>query len=153
LDKDFHNRIRKNESWYGFNFNNAHKKDGKVDWKTEIKRLQRKYDQPIKKETPRVAKKLWRLKEKIHLEIEQFYNTSQKQLDRFKRALDVKGVIYAIFSIRSKKIYIGQTKGSCFHRFQQHCWSSWSNQDNDPLHKAIRDLGWRTFFVFPLQVF
>ena len=125
LDKDFHNRIHYRDSWNSF-YQNAGEKKGNVDWKKEIKRLQHKYDQPVQETSLRIVKKLWKLKARIQGELEFNNLGSQSKLGRFKRSLDVTGVIYAIFSTRAKKIYFGRTKNSCFERFKQHCWASWS---------------------------
>lgn len=65
-------------------------------------------------------------------------------------SLKVKGVIYAIFCLRSKKIYVGQTISSAELRFKQHVRAS-IRGDNDVFHRDMRRIGWKHFIVFPLE--
>jgi hypothetical protein len=75
----------------------------------------------------------------------------QSALGVNRNSLAVKGVIYAIYCFRSMELYIGQTVKSCMDRFAEHVRSA-RRGDSEPLHKAMRRLGWRNFGCFPLEV-
>jgi hypothetical protein len=75
---------------------------------------------------------------------------SQSCLDQNKGALEVKGIIYAIWCSKSRKIYIGQTINSAIQRFQEHFRAA-RDGANLPLYDAIRNLGLNPFFIFPLE--
>jgi hypothetical protein len=65
-------------------------------------------------------------------------------------ALSIKGVIYAVYCLRSKKLYVGQTKNTAFFRFQEHVRRALRGE-GESLHKAVRRYGWENFRVFPLE--
>ena len=75
----------------------------------------------------------------------------QSSLAKGKNAIRVTGVIYAIYCLYSKKVYVGQTHNSAFHRFQQHVRSA-VDGENEVFHRAIRKHGRENFAVFPLEV-
>lgn len=75
----------------------------------------------------------------------------QSRLAQGQNALSVTGVIYAIFCLRTTRLYIGQTIKSTSHRFEQHVNSSLRG-DNEPFHHAVRRYGWRNFSCFPLEI-
>jgi hypothetical protein len=99
-----------------------------------------------------VEKKIFSCKERVALELFTHHGWDQGGLRRYNRALDKERVIYAIFSTNSKKIYIGQTENSAFVRFKSHLYATW-NGSEEPLHRDMREIGWRTFYVIPLQIF
>lgn len=63
----------------------------------------------------------------------------------------VKGIIYAIYSTRSRRIYIGQTSQTAAKRFQEHIRAALRG-DDQPLYQSIRSLGWHSFIIVPLEI-
>jgi hypothetical protein len=96
----------------------------------------------------RVVNRLWRIATKIRQELSS-QGINQVALGKHRGALQVAGVIYAIYSLTCKKLYIGQTKQTCFRRFQSHVWEA-KNCDS-PLHKVMYKYGWKDFKIFPLE--
>jgi hypothetical protein len=97
----------------------------------------------------RVIRKLWRISDRVRAERE-LLGASQSSLARTSSALNVRGVIYCIYSFRTRKLYVGQTMDSSFHRYCAHVRSAVRNKNED-LHVSIRKLGKQNFFVFPLE--
>lgn len=94
-------------------------------------------------------KKLWGsvLPVRSHLQT----TCDQSPLDRASGALQVTGVIYAIYCYRTTRLYVGQTIKSASARFESHINASLRG-DNEPFHRAIRRYGWRNFSCFPLEI-
>jgi len=65
----------------------------------------------------------------------------------------LRSVVYAIFCLshQSSKIYIGETGKTAMMRFQQHVWSSNTEPDPTPLHKAMKQIGVDNFYIFLLE--
>lgn len=131
----------------------------KIEWVKwgENGRLQNKYDQTDDIKTgdryQRVCRRVWKLKRRLEAEIQHSYGWDQKPIYRNRKSLQQQHIIYCIFSVKSTKLYIGQTRNSAQVRFHQHVVDALAKRDNMPLHAAIRKLGWRSFYIFPLIVF
>ena len=63
--------------------------------------------------------------------------------------------IYKIKNLVNNKIYIGKTNYSIEHRWQQHLYSSFENENskeyNFLLHKAIRKYGSNNFIIEKIE--
>ena len=95
----------------------------------------------------KIMKRLWR----ICSVVRERQGTIQSALEKGNDAVvSVRQVIYCIFSPLSRKLYVGQTFRSCKQRFVQHI-SDARCSDSEPLHRAIKRLGPRNFFIFPLE--
>lgn len=117
----------------------------RITWENRYRKMQGMYDD----EKPRykALQRLWRIVQEIRPTLQ----SDQSCLDKNKNALLVEGVIYAIYSCVSKKIYVGQTINSALKRFQSHIHQARSGSDDAPFHKLIRSLGYKKFFIFPLE--
>jgi hypothetical protein len=112
--------------------------------------MQKMYDKGwFKKHLPKKLLQLWEVVLKVRKEREDA-GVSQDALRLKRNALAVTGVIYAIWSTRTSRVYVGQTCSSSFHRFQQHCWRA-RRKPELPIHRAMARFGWRNFFIFPLE--
>jgi len=69
-------------------------------------------------------------------------------------ALSITGIIYAIWSPFTTKMYVGQSIHSSMDRYQQHMTAALAcdSGDDEPFHMAIRRLGCENFAVFPLEI-
>lgn len=120
----------------------------RVKWAPVLAKAQRMYDKKWMR-----LKRIARLREKAYAVRRQLHahGIDQKPLLRGKEALLVEGVIYALWSPFSRKLYVGQTSKSPFHRYMQHYWKSLT-KPNRPVSKFFRACGFRNVFVFPLEV-
>lgn len=98
----------------------------------------------------RVCRKLWRGAKRVRKALGKL-NRPQSSLVRNSKALNVAGVIYAIYCERTRNIYVGQTIKSAQARFEEHARSALRGE-GEPLHAAMRRFGWNRFRVFPLEV-
>jgi hypothetical protein len=121
---------------------------GSIAWASTFRRLQASYDK--KWVRSRVAKRLRRLVKPIRRLLTR-QGVRQRTLLRNRSALDVKGVIYAMYSTQSNKVYVGQTLGTAVARFQQHVWKAHAGKGT-PLSQFIRKVGMGSMFIFPLEV-
>jgi hypothetical protein len=124
------------------------KRRTKIKWSPFHVRQQKLYDDP----TPTVPAldRLWRCVAPVRNELAEL-NRDQSSLDRGNDSLNVEGVIYAIYCVRTKKVYVGQTMFSSLKRFQGHVGDSLRGTP-EYFHRAMRSLAWRNFAVFPLEV-
>lgn len=106
------------------------------------------YDLPYPRH--RVLRKLW----KSALEVRQTLDgvgRDQSMLDKGLDALtSVKGVIYAIYCVRSRMLYVGQTYFSAMHRYKQHVVAA-QRGEGEGLYRAMRSHGWERYRVFCLE--
>lgn len=112
-----------------------------------MERLQYLYDRHNPKS--RVLRRLWRCVLPVRADLTQVLR-DQSELGRDCQALQVKGVIYAIYCIQARKLYIGQTRNSAMSRFQEHVRETLRGE-GEGLHRAMRKYGWENFGVFPLE--
>ena len=98
----------------------------------------------------RVLRKLWRGATDVRKALGKI-NRPQDALNRKSEALNVTGVIYAIYCERTRNIYVGQTIKSARARFEEHARSA-QRGESERLHNAMRRFGWNRFRVFPLEV-
>lgn len=127
-----------------------------INWGPHRLLCQQAYDKLNSKR--RIIKSLWESASQVRNAISQNGNgqvsqvsINQNNLNRDSEALKVKGIIYAIYSIHSHRLYIGQTKNSALRRFEEHVQASLRG-DNEKLHIAMRKSGWKHFRVFPLEI-
>ncbi len=122
-------------------------KKPRKNWGPVRQRFQQVYDhQPAK---PYAIEKLWRCANAIRAKLSQL-GRSQAPLDVGSTAYQTHGVIYAICCFRSRKLYVGQTVKTCMDRFIEHVNTALRG-DSEPLHQAMRKIGWQYFMVFPLE--
>lgn len=122
----------------------------KRDWKPILAGLQRMYDKGwFKPRLPRRLRQLWEAARNVRDGLAR-EGVSQDALRLKCNALQVKGVIYAIWSPRCTSVYVGQTSSSAYHRFQQHVWKA-HHGSTLPLHRAMMAIGFEQFFIFPLE--
>ncbi len=100
--------------------------------------------------TRTVPLKLWRTVEPVRVSLTAA-GIDQSRLDQSRGALQVCGVIYAIYCLRSHRIYIGQTIKPCFTRFMEHVRAAYRG-GTEVFHVAIRRFGWQNFVCFPLEL-
>jgi hypothetical protein len=101
-----------------------------------------------------VLRNLWASAQKVRTQLNAD-GVSQAALEKGRNALHVEGVIYAIYSFVSRRIYVGQTVHSCLYRFEQHVQAALRGSQNDQeteLYKAMVKYGVQNFFSFPLEV-
>jgi hypothetical protein len=123
----------------------------RFDWKKEGKLLQSRYDDGhYLPHIPKAVKRTWRSVIIVRRELQKL-GADQRSLLRGREALSAKGVIYAIMSLGSQKIYVGQTVKSALDRFQQHV-STARRGEATPLHVHIRQVGIGKFYIIPLEV-
>lgn len=123
----------------------------RFDWKKEGKILQSRYDDGhYLPHIPRSVKRTWRSAIIVRRELQK-HGADQRKLLRGKEALSAKGVIYAIMSMGSQKIYVGQTVKSALERFQQHV-STARRGETTPLHVHIRQVGIGKIYIVPLEM-
>ena len=125
-------------------------KSERKSWGPILARMQRMYDKGwFKKRLPRRIYQLWDVALKVRKGLES-QGFSQELLRLKRNALLAEGVIYAIWSPRCERVYVGQTSSSAFHRFQQHVWKA-NKGSTLPLHRAMVAIGYDHFSVFPLE--
>lgn len=123
----------------------------RFNWKHEGAVLQARYDKGhYLPQVPRCVKKTWGSVITVRRELQK-HGADQRKLLRGKGALAVSGVIYALMSMGSQKIYVGQTVHTALSRFQQHV-SAARRGESTPLHVHIRSVGIHKFYVIPLEV-
>jgi hypothetical protein len=69
--------------------------------------------------------------------------SSQSELDKGSDSLLCRGVIYALFCWKSRKLYIGLTMHCTFQRFKEHVRTARAGR-GEPLYVAMRNMGGRT---------
>ena len=119
----------------------------RVNWKVYFEKAQRVYDRKWMR-----LRRIQNLRSKVYEVRRQLQESgiNQNSLLRGRNALNVKGVIYAIWSPLTPLIYVGQTINSSLHRFKQHVHTS--KNGTTPLAHQMRLYGYRNFLVFPLEV-
>lgn len=65
--------------------------------------------------------------------------------------MQAKGIIYAIYTDTTKKLYVGQTLNSAIERFKQHVYAA-RNGEGLPMYESMRRNGIDRFFIIPLEV-
>eukprot|EP00736_Rhodelphis_marinus_P000258 Rmarinus@m.22835 len=76
----------------------------------------------------------------------------QTPLDVGKNAATTcEGVIYAIYSTKGRRVYVGQTIKTAQERFEKHVTDARAERTNQPIHKLIRRFGLTSIHVFPLE--
>lgn len=120
----------------------------RVSWAAHRKRMQASYDR--KNPHRKAVKRLWRAAKTVRKDLEE-KGLPQTALEQDKEALQVKGVIYAVFCWSARKVYVGQTINSVLQRFEQHTRDARAGQA-EPFHKDLARLGLAKFSVFPLEV-
>ena len=98
----------------------------------------------------RVLRKLWRCAKEVRKALGKIHRP-QSALVRNSEALNVTGVIYAIYCERTRFVYVGQTIKSAMARFEEHARSALRGE-GERLHAAMRRFGWEQFRVFPLEI-
>lgn len=132
---------------------------GRIEWvRCENKRLQRLFDRSkLESDRRKITDRLWSLRARLESELAIDHPAwSQKAIYRHNRSLEAPFVIYCVFSLESRQLYIGQTSGCCLKRFQEHVQTARQCGDKrvkTPLHVLMRRVGWRKFGIFPLVVF
>ncbi|MGA9041563.1 MAG: hypothetical protein WB421_13590 [Terriglobales bacterium] len=107
--------------------------------------MQATYDRHPKR---RVMKKLWHAVSVVRPLLEP--TICQQGLRQNTHALLQKGVIYCIFSWKTRHLYVGQTSKSCYARFQEHVREA-RTRPSTLLHRLIHTHGYHNFGVFPLE--
>ena len=97
----------------------------------------------------RVLRKLWNCAEEVRRKLTDC-GRDQNMLVRGADALSVEGVVYAIYCVRSRMLYIGQTLKCAMFRFKEHVRTSLRGE-GESLHAAMRRWSWEDFRVFPLE--
>ena len=138
------------------------------DVRTDRRRLTHGYNQRADRpQQSRMVKRVWRIKENLAKEFASntfgtwpsgaVWRLRQDLLVQHKQAMDVGWVIYCIFSVRSSKLYIGQTCSTSYLRYKQHVADAKKEHINNlassPLHREMVRLGFRSFYIFPLFSF
>jgi hypothetical protein len=132
----------------------------RFNWNPTRKQLQHLYDLELPRN--RILKKLWRIASIVRSQLERGddandsadVHNDQSALNRGTGSLSsstANGVIYAVYCLRSKHIYVGQTINSSQKRFEEHINNALRGE-NEPFYRAIRRFGWRNFGIFPLEV-
>jgi len=121
----------------------------RTNWPERLKYLQKWYDQPP---VGKMFRRLWRITDQVR-KIRQQEGYGQNVLLPDCSALGVSGIIYAIFSKRSRKIYVGQSIHSSTERFKQHVWKAQSERGDaqTPLYTDMVKYGSSEYFIFPLE--
>ena len=120
-----------------------------ISWKPQLERLRNLYDNP--KPKSRIIRKLWRCAVKVRNSVSGL-GRDQILMSQNAQSLSVSGLIYAIYSFRTRRLYVGQTLKTAMFRFQEHVRKSLRGE-GESLHKAMRNLGWENFAVFSLEKF
>ena len=120
----------------------------RLRWQPIRQQHQLLYDAALPKRS--AAQKLWRVVQPVRAALTED-GTDQSRLDRASGALEVCGVIYAIYCLRSRRMYVGQTMEPCFKRFMSHVRAAYRG-GTELFHLAIRRFGWQNFVCFPLEV-
>jgi hypothetical protein len=125
--------------------------ENNIQWKgKEDVKLQQKYDRGhYGSHLPRRLRSVWRSALGVRHQLQQSGN-DQTCLRRGKNALHVSGIIYAIVSSKSQRVYVGQTIHSALHRFHQHVAHA-RKGEMTPLHVHIRKVGLHAFYLIPLE--
>ena len=120
----------------------------RLRWQPIRQQHQLLYDAALPKRS--AAQKLWRVVQPVRAALTED-GIDQSRLDRASGALEVCGVIYAIYCLRSRRMYVGQTMEPCFKRFMSHVRAAYRG-GTELFHLAIRRFGWQNFVCFPLEV-
>ena len=124
----------------------------RINWAPIIMRMQKGYDvkycysskiRRVRKQTYQVRGRLVSL------------GRDQSRLKRNNKALDVEGVIYVIYSLRTSFLYVGQTIGSASERYKKHVNKAHdvkSDSYNTPLSNFIRSQGYSHLYIAPLEL-
>jgi hypothetical protein len=127
----------------------------RIKWPSLTSRMQQAYDDQYS--TFSIPARLWRMAGKIRAEREDIHKftkgvtNSQIPLLPLRSSLTlVKGIIYAIWCTKEKKLYVGQTINNALSRFKEHIYKA-NSGDDLPLYKAMRKYGVGAFYIFPLE--
>lgn len=125
----------------------------KIVWKKIEEKMQRMYDRKYLRVNRLKSLRTQMMKVRGTLKSLGF---DQSKLFRGTNALQVTGVIYVIYSLTSKEMYVGQTLGSSIDRYKKHVNAAYNKNNSEkynlPVAEFIRKEGYNKLCIAPLEV-